>query len=100
MKLLDTDMSHWGPGVRHYQTGDGYAAVSVDAGVTLETKALIDETLTTLGVPTLESGIHRVVVEPTVVISCNADGVATDLTPLRTFPPGTSHEDAIAQLEE
>jgi hypothetical protein len=72
----------------------------VDAGVTPETKSLIDETLTALGVPTLESGIHKVVVEPTVVLACDADGVATDLTPIHSFPPGTSHEDAIAQLEQ
>lgn len=93
-------MSHWGPGVRHYQLTDGYIAVSVDAGVTPETQTLIDETLTALGVPTLDSGIHKVVVEPTVILACDAQGVANDLTPLHTFPPGTSHEDAIAQLEE
>lgn len=100
MTLLDTDMSHWGNNVRHYQLQNGFVAVSVDSGVNGETKALIDDTLTALGVPTLDSGVYKIVVEPTVIIGCNSVGVANDLTPLRTFPPGTSHEDAIAQLEQ
>lgn len=94
-------MSHWGNSVRHYELADGtHIAVSVDSGVNDRTEGYIDDTLAALGVPTLDSGIHKLVVEPTVIIACNADGLAEHLTPLRTFPPGTTHDDALAQLEQ
>lgn len=37
------------------------------------------------------------VLRPTVIVSCNEEGIPLSLTPLHTFPPGTSHEDALIQ---
>ncbi|WP_142282891.1 DUF7572 family protein [Mycobacterium aquaticum] len=93
---LDTDMSPWGDGVVHYRTSDGRdLAVSVDAGVNALTTALINETLEAQGIPALDSGVHKVVVEPTVIIECGPNGEAITLDRWREYPPGTSHEDAL-----
>ena len=94
--LLDTDMTTWGAGVAHYRTSDGRNfAVSVDAGVNDLTTALINETLQAQGIPTLDSGAHKLVMEPTVIIECGPNGEAITLTRWREYPPGTSHTDAL-----
>lgn len=94
--LVDSDMSTWAPGTQHYVTDNAvHLAVTVDAGLNDLTAAGIDELLAANGQPTLASGIHKVVVAPTVIVECNDEGIAVSLTPLHTFPPGTSHEDAL-----
>jgi hypothetical protein len=98
---LDTDMSRWADGTVHYHTDDGeYLAVEAympDCSSVVPQGALpmIDELIAVLG-----EGRQAVkhVVRPTVVFACNEEGIATDLTPLHKFPPGTSHEDALAEL--
>lgn len=101
MELIDADMPTWAPDTRHYVTTDGrHVAVHVDAGLNDLTAALLDESLAASVLPTLPSGVHKIVVEPTTIFACAEDGTAIDLTPLATFPPGTSHEDAVSQLEQ
>ncbi|AJD82451.1 minor tail protein [Mycobacterium phage Sheen] len=97
---LDTNMSHWADGTRHYSTDDGYLAVEAYTPecchvVPQGAAPMINELLAVLG-----EGRQAVkhVVRPTVVFACNEEGLATDLTPLHKFPPGTSHEDALEQL--
>lgn len=96
--LVDSVMATWAPDTRHYVTDDGqHLAVHVADGLDAVTTELINESLEVSGIPTLESGIHTLVVEPTTIIECTEEGIAVNLTPLHTFPPGTSHEDALAQ---
>lgn len=91
-------MSGWAPGTVHYKVGTVYYAVesSVDA-VPAGAVPMVDELLTVLGTD-LQRTKQRL--RPTVVFACDENGVAADLTPLREFPPGTSHADALAQLDE
>ena len=85
-------MSPWGAGVEHYRLDDGsHVAVSVDVGPNERAQQFIAETLGVIG-----GTIHRYDIEPTVIIACDEAGVATSLDRLHTFPPGTSHEDALA----
>ncbi|ORA24887.1 hypothetical protein BST13_33460 [Mycobacterium aquaticum] len=97
---MDTDMAIWGLGVVHYRTSDGLdLAVSVDAGMTEHAKAHLDETLSELGQPVITSGVHRILMEPTVIMACTPTGEpAGSLDRLHECAPGTSHEDALAQI--
>lgn len=96
--LLDTDMSSWTPGTRHYATSGGqYLAVSVDPGITEPVTEIIEMALQQLDAPTIASGMHRFVVQPTVILPCSDTGRPVDLTPLHIAPPGTSYEDALQQ---
>lgn len=89
---LDTDMSHWPAGSRHYAIDDGrHLAVCVDTGIPTDAEGLLNETL-----QLLDGGVVRVVAQPTVIVECDAEGSATSLDRLFTCPPGTSHEDALA----
>lgn len=96
---LDTDMSFWAPGTRHYSldTGD-YLAVTVDVGLNSEATELLDQALDALDAPTVASGRNKIVVSPTVAIACTDEGVPTDLTPVATFAPGTTHEKALEDM--
>jgi hypothetical protein len=99
--LVAAEMPGWAPGTRHYVTAGGqHLAVQVDEGMTALSEAALDESLQALGFPALESGVHRIVIQPTTILPCTEDGQAITLDPLYTFPPGTSHEDALAQIEE
>jgi hypothetical protein len=98
--LIDPAMPTWAPDTRHYVTSGRHLAVHVAAEFNDATAALIGESLEANGMPSLQSGVHQIVVEPTTVFECNADGSPISLTPLRTFPPGTTHEQAIAEFEE
>lgn len=90
--LLSTDMSAWAPGTRHYALDDGtFVAVEAGGGLTPLAEAMIREAL--------QGGIVTTQLpRPTVVFACNEDGAATDLTPLHTFPAGTSHEEALTLI--
>lgn len=98
-QLMDTDMSMWAPGTRHYQTDDGHNfAVQVNAELTDAAKVYVNQVLEELGAPPIDVPTpfrNRVTPQPTVIIECNADGGSIDLTPLHHFPPGTSHEYAL-----
>lgn len=82
MTLLDTEMSWWAPGTKHYVTAGGLH-VAVDPGLPFTDRPSITEAP-----------------RETVIFECNDDGSPITLTPLRTFPPGTSHDDAITQFEQ
>ncbi|AEJ93515.1 hypothetical protein AIRMID_29 [Mycobacterium phage Airmid] len=93
---LDTDMSMWGAGTRHYLTSDGRSlAVKVDPGVTDDEARELNKLLEELGAPFVISGKHRIVPRPTTVLECNEDGSPIDLTPVHTLPAGTPYEDAL-----
>lgn len=96
--LVDSEMSSWTPDTRHYLAADGtHLAVSVQANLTEQTIQYIEEALAAAELPKLEGGAYAIVASPTTVIECNDEGIALSMTPLHTFPPGTSHEDALAQ---
>lgn len=80
----------WAPGARHYKTSDGKHFI-IDAHTDTAAEQ-VGELLTILG-----SSLRgtKQIVRPTVVIECNPDGTPVDLTPEYTFPPGTTHEEAL-----
>lgn len=89
---LDTDMSHWPPGTRHYSVGDGtYIAVDDDSeqycGAMADCIEKVPRELT--GKP-----MHYVK-RPTVIIACDGNGYTASLDRLHTFPPGTTCEQAL-----
>jgi len=94
---VDRDMSFWAPETRLYSISDGsYLAVTVDPGVpTPEVEEVLDEALAALDAPSIASGKNLIQISPTVILPCTDEGFAIDLTPLHTFEPGTSHEDAL-----
>ncbi|AIT13436.1 hypothetical protein PBI_RONRAYGUN_23 [Mycobacterium phage RonRayGun] len=89
------DVPGWAPGTQHYNTDDGNTiAVCVDIGPNETTLGYLDETLSALvGQPI--AGRHNIIQQPTTIIDCFPDGTVEQLTPMHTFPPGTSHEDAL-----
>lgn len=96
-----TAVDAFGPHVKMAKLANGdLVVIDADPGhVNQQTQAMVDELLTYINVD--RSDVTHVM-RPTVVLRCDADGLPVDgdMTPLRTFPPGTSHEDALAQLEE
>lgn len=92
------DVPGWAPGTQHYSTSDGNVlAVRVDTPPNHETAGLINETLSAIGGLPIGIGRHKIAPQPTTVIDCNPDGTVEHLTPLHTFPPGTTYEDALKQ---
>lgn len=88
--LPDTYMGNWSPGTRHYAISDGtYVAVEVDSGITPEMAAAVQQVA--------GAALLNYAPRPTVIISVNSEGNATSLERLHTFPPGTTHEDALIQ---
>lgn len=92
-------MGHWAPGTKHYRLSDGsHVAITVDTEeLTPLGEAYLAEVHAVAGV---DLRMTKRIPRPTTVIACDDEGRAEHLTPLRTFPPGTTHEDAISQLEE
>lgn len=100
---VDTEMSAWADGTRHYRGDDGkYFAVEatlveeegtpiIPAGA----QPMIDELLTVVGDG---RAALKQIVRPTVVFECTEDGQAIDLTPVQTFPAGTTHAEALAAM--
>lgn len=107
--LMSENMGGWAPGTRHYRTPDG-TNLAVEAptipqgqGIPAGAEPMIDALLIRLG--TSRSAL-KVVARPTVVFLCDEHGQPVDadandrdpLTPLRVFPPGTTHDEALAEL--
>lgn len=108
--LVANQLAGWAPGTRHYSTSDGkhfaVEATPEPPGTLLIERgqsAMADDLLAVMG----ESrAALKIVVPPTVVFLCSATGEPIDadendhdpLTPLRVFPAGTTHEDALAAL--
>lgn len=97
--LITADPPGWAPVTKHYRTEDSKDfAITVYGGIPPSVVPLIDQALAESGAPSLISGQHQIVAEPTTVVSCNADGTAIELTPIATFPSGTSHENALVEM--
>ena len=79
-EVTDMDLSRWAPGSRMFSTSGGQHFI-VDADLT-----------------EYPHGAIKFVRRQTAVLYCNPDATVTDLIPDHTFPPGTTPEDAIAQL--
>jgi hypothetical protein len=96
VKLIDDAPTTLPVGAKIYQVGDEYVAVMVDAE-SPNVAAMLDETMRVLNIdPHMVTRLPR----PTEVLPVNALGEPLSMTPLRTFPPGTTHEDALTQLEQ
>lgn len=96
---LPTDMSTWASGTKHYQLANGdCVAVMVDTEeLTPLGEAYLGHFASVAGVAL--KNVTRIP-RPTHVIACTPEGYAISLTPVKTFPPGTTHEQALTQLEE
>lgn len=95
---LDTDMSMWADGTLHFVTSDGehYAVESSTEAIPEGAQCMIDELLAVIGTGRQALKLR---LRPTVVFACNEDGTpAGTLTPVAEFPPGTTHEQALAQM--
>lgn len=93
----------WAPGTRHYFTSDGRVlAVCVDLGIVDGiAESAIEETLAAVDGATLASGENTIVLQPTVIIECRADGhVDGDVIPepIHRADPATSHDAALAEI--
>lgn len=90
---VNLDMGFWAPLTKLYAISDGtFVAVEVpDMG-------FLPEQISELaGIAGIDVTGAKHAERPTVIVACNDEGIATDLTPLNTFPYGTSFEDALTQ---
>lgn len=82
--LITTDMSMWAPGTRHYQVDDG-------TNLAVEASALPE--------PPAGGQATKQLARPTVIFACTSSGESLDtedaLTPLHSFEPGTTYEQAL-----
>ncbi|WP_100466080.1 DUF7572 family protein [Mycobacteroides abscessus] len=88
---LDTDMSRWPAGAKHYRLSDGsYVVIEVDQRE-----------------PRHDTHVHQITQgaaytytpRPTVVIAVDENACATTLDRLYEFAPGTTHAQALALIE-
>lgn len=99
--LQPTEMASWAPHTRHYLAVDG-THLAVESS---------SESLDDIDIPAVGDAVDEVlklvvgellpvhqVVRPTVVFACTDEGLAVDLTPLQTFPPGITHEAALEAM--
>ena len=85
---LDTDMSGWPPGTKHFRMPDGsYVAVEYDTANTEKFDGYVDEVT--------QGAAHRYAPRPTAVIACDENGCATSLDRLYTFKPGVPHDEVM-----
>lgn len=98
MRLIDEAPTALPVGTKIYQVGEQYVAIMVDAGSeSPQVDAMLDEAMRVLNIdPHMVARLPR----PTEVLPVTALGEPISMTPLRTFPPGTSHENAVTQFEE
>lgn len=105
--LISEELAGWAPGTRHYRTSDGrniaIEATTNPEGVRVIERGqspMVDDLLMLLGET---RAALKIVVRPTVVFLCDEHGQPVDaaendndsLTPLHTFPAGTTHDDAL-----
>lgn len=90
-------MRRWPPNTRLYvdESGQHYA-VHADGGLSGGQQNTLNAALDELGQPAVKSGMHTIIMCETTIVACDENGIAPDLTPMCTCPPGTSHEDALA----
>lgn len=76
-ELTNVDLAAWGPGARFYSGSDGkHFVVQADLA---DYSHLLD----------------NIVRQPTVILYTTPTAGVTDLDVDHTFPPGTTHEDAV-----
>lgn len=93
---MDTDMSAWAAGTRHYSgSTNNYAVEASDVTIPENATRQIGGALALLNVDPNQT---TMLARPTVVFECTPEGLAIDLTPVATFPPGTTHEEALAEM--
>lgn len=94
---VDKPMRRWPLNTRLYVAESGqHYAVHADAGLTAGQENALNAALNDLGQPAVKSGMHTIIMCDTTIVACDENGIAPDLTPLHSFAPGTSHEDALA----
>ncbi len=76
----DVDLNHWTPGARFFAASDGKFFI-VDSD--------------TMPAPGFVTTVIR---RPTAIFYCGPAATVTDLDPDHMFPPGTTPEQAIAEL--
>lgn len=94
---LDTVLEAFPPNTKHYRLASGdHIAVNADSIPPSAVQSVVSDVLTYVGADLQKTTMMLL---PTVVWACTADGLPTEagMTPLHTFPPGTSHEDAVTQ---
>ncbi len=88
---LQTDLSAWPAGCKHYQLADGsHVVIDIDTPEERHDRH-VDEIAR--GAPYLYTQ------RPTVVIAVDENACAVSLDRLYEFPPGTTHTDALEQIE-
>lgn len=106
--LISEQLDGWAPGTRHYTCSGKHLAVeaTVPDGsrmIPQGAEPMINDLLVVMG----ESrAALKIVARPTVVFLCTENGEPVDadendhdpLTPLHSFPAGTTHDAALAQL--
>lgn len=91
--LLEDEPGHCAPGARIYAIDDGaHVLVQVDSGPQGVVAELIGGVL-----KAMSAGNTQIVLQPTTIVPCNPDGTTESLTPTHSFPPGTTHEQALTQ---
>jgi hypothetical protein len=98
---IDTDMFQWADGTRHYRTSDGLD-FAIEATILAEDTPIVPTGAEPMVAELIEIiGAGRAplkrVVRPTVMFECTETGAAVSLTPVHTFPAGTTYEEALAQ---
>lgn len=79
-EVTDVDLTHWVPGSRMFHT-DGGVYYIVDADLA-----------------EYPTGPNTFIRRQTSIFECDAAGVVSDLTPDFTYPPGTTAEEALAEM--
>jgi hypothetical protein len=97
VQLMDTDMSAWAPGTRHYRTSNGqdFAVEAPIDPIPAGAVQMINDVMTAVGADELNT---VVALRPTVIFRCNSDGSPIDLTPLAEFDCGTIHAEALRKF--
>lgn len=87
---LQTDMSAWPAGCKHFRLPDGsHIVIDIDTPEERHDRH-VDE---------IARGAAYVYTQrPTVVVEVDENACATSLDRLYEFPPGTSHEQALAAI--
>lgn len=87
---LDTDMSHWPAGAKHYRLPDGsYVVIEID-----EREPRHDDHVNQI----TAGAAYTYTPRPTVVIAVDENACATSLDRLHEFTPGTSHAGVLALI--
>lgn len=110
MELINGELGGWAPGTRHYRASDGtnlaIEATTDPGGTSVIERGqspMVDDLLVLMG---QSRAALKMVVRPTVVFLCDEHGQPVDadendhepLTPMRVFPAGTTHDEALAEL--